>query len=77
MGLVAYYFMFRRKQNAPDIGPYLSYDIVAYDHFIDGPVAIIRDVTPDGDLAFRMVELFNRLDLSLIHLKDVVLDMLE
>ena len=74
---MAVYFMFLRKRTAPEIGSYHSYDIVAYDRIIDGPVAIIRDVTPDGDLAFRMVELFNRLDLSLIHLKDVVLDMLE
>ena len=77
MGIVAYYFMFRRKQNAPEIGTYLSYDIVAYDHLIDRPAAVIRDVTPDGDLAYRMVERFNRLDLPLIHLKDAVLDMLE
>lgn len=74
---MAVYFMFSKKRSAPEIGTYRSYDIVAYDRLIDGPAAIIRDVTPDGDLAYRMVEAFNRLDLSPVHLKDVVLDMLE
>lgn len=73
---MAIYYMFLRKRNIPEIGSYHSYDIVAYDRIIDGPVAIIRDVTPNGDLAFHLVELFNRLDLSPIHLKDVIPDML-
>ena len=74
---MATYFMFLRKRSAPEIGAYRSYGIVAYERIIDGPAAIIRDVTPDGDLAYRMVEAFNRLGLSTIHLLDVVLDMLE
>lgn len=74
---MAVYFMFLRKRNAPEIGAYRSFDIVAYDRILDGPAAVIRDVTPDGDLAYRMVEAFTRLGLSPIHLKDAVLDMLE
>lgn len=74
---MAVYFMFLRNYTAPEIGAYRSYDIVAYERFIDTPAAIIRDVTPDGDLAYRMVEAFTRLDLSTVHLKDAVLDMLE
>lgn len=70
------YYMFSREKYAPEIGTYYSYDIVVYARLMDGPVAILRDVTPDGDLAFCMVELFNRLGLSPLHLKDVVLDML-
>lgn len=70
------YFMFRRKMYAPEIGTYYSHDIVVYARFMDGPVAILRDVTPDGDLAFCMVKAFNRFGLSPLHLKDVVLDML-
>ena len=69
--------MFRRKKYAPELGTYYSYDIVVYARIMDGPVAILRDVTPDGDLVFRMVELFNRCGLSPLHLKDAVLDMLE
>jgi hypothetical protein len=34
------------------------------------------DVTPDRDLALRLVRLFNELDLSPIHIYDVLEDML-
>ena len=44
---------------------------------LQGPTLVLRDVTPEWDLAFRMIETFNRLNLSPIHLKDAVLDMLE
>ena len=71
------YFMFRRKRYAPEIGTYHSYDIVAYGPLILGPVQIVRDVSTDAELVFRMVWAFNRYELSLLHLKDAVLDMLE
>ena len=38
---------------------------------------IVRDVTTDAELAFRMVWAFNRYGLSPLHLKDAILDMLE
>lgn len=71
------YFVFQRKKYAPELGEYRSYDIVVYSRLCDGPISILRDVTTDGDLAFRMAERFNRYGLFPIHLKDAVLDMLE
>lgn len=71
------YFMFRRKTNAPDLGEYHTFDIAVYGDLWREPLAVIRDVALDGDLAFRMIQTFNRRHLSSIHLKDVILDMLE
>ena len=71
------YFMFRRKKYAPEIGAYHSYDIVAYGYLFQAPVRIVRDVSADAELAFRMVWAFNRYGLSPLHLKDAILDMLE
>ena len=71
------YFMFLRKKYAPEIGTYHSYDIVAYGPLILGPVQIIRDVSTDAELVFRMVLAFNGYGLSPLHLKDAILDMLE
>ena len=71
------YFMFRRKKYAPEIGTYYSYDIVVYGLLQQGPVQILQDISTNAELVFRMVMAFNRYSLSLLHLKDVVLDMLE
>lgn len=66
------------RKYAPELGVYHSYDIAVYEApFFRGPTLVLRDVTPEWDLAFRMIETFNRLNLSPIHLKDAVLDMLE
>ena len=69
--------MFRRKNYAPEIGTYHSYDIVAYGPLILGPVQIVRDVSTDAELVFRMVSAFNRCGLSPLHLKDAITDILE
>lgn len=71
------YFMFRRKANAPELGEYYTFDIAVYGDLWRKPLAVIRDVAQDGDLAFRMIQTFNRCHLSPIHLKDAILDMLE
>lgn len=71
------YFMFQSEKNAPEGGTYHSYDIVVYDRLINEPVQILRDVSTDADLVFRMVRAFNKYSLDPIHLKDAVLDMLE
>ena len=71
------YFMFRRKKYAPEIGIYYSYDIVAYGYLFQAPVRIVRDVSTDAELIFRMVWAFNRYGLSPLHLKYAILDMLE
>ncbi len=71
------YYAFYRKKYAPEIGTYHSYDIVVYDDFFRSPVQIVRDVSPDLDLVFCMIEKFNRFHLSPLHLKDAILDMLD
>lgn len=71
------YFIKSQKKYAPEIGNYHSFDLVAYHELYRPPVAVLRDVTPDGNLALRMAQAFNKHQLSPIHLKDAVLDMLE
>ena len=71
------YFMFRRKANAPELGEYHTFDIAVYGDLWREPLVVIRDVALDGELAFRMIQACNRCNLSPIHLKDVILDMLE
>ena len=70
------YIVMPKIRYAPDIGTYTSYDIAAYDCFSLDIVEIVWDVTPDRNLALRIVERFNRFQLSPIHLKDAILDML-
>ena len=62
---------------APEVGTYISYDISAYDSFDRNIVQTIWDVTSDRNLALRMVERFNRYQLSPCHLIDAIQDMLE
>ena len=71
------YYLFRRKHFVPEIGTYYSFDIVAYRLLYCPPVVVLRDVAVDGNLVLRMIQVFNKLQLSPIHLKDAVLDMLE
>ncbi len=70
------YIMMPKIRYAREIGTYVSYDIAAYDCFARDIVEIVPDVTPDRDLALRMVEQFNRYQLAPCHLRDAVLDML-
>ena len=59
-----------------DIGTYVSYDIAAYDCFKSSIVEIVWDVTSDRELALNICEKFNRHQLSTVHLKDAILDMI-
>ena len=70
------YIMMPKIRYAPGIGTYASYDIAAYDCFEHDIVSIVWDATSDRDLALRMVGQFNRYQLSPIHLKDAIADML-
>ena len=60
-----------------DIGTYVSYDIAAYDCFERDILEIVLDVTVDRVKALSMCEQFNKYNLSLIHLKEAILDILE
>lgn len=71
------YIMMPKLRYARGIGTYVSYDIAAYDCFSRDIVTIVPDVTPDRDLALRMVEKFNRYQLEPCHLLDAVHDMLD
>ena len=71
------YIMMPKIRYAPGIGTYVSYDIAAYDGFKSDIVSIVWDVTSDRDLAIRMCEMFNRYQLSPIHLEEAIIDMLK
>ncbi len=56
----------------------VSYGISAYD-VVDGSVVecdSVHDITSDKDKLIRLVELCNNLNLSIIHLHDIVEDFL-
>lgn len=71
------YFMLSRKCTDQELGPYHTYDIVAYSSLCQDPVAVIQDVSTNSGLVFQMIQRFNDYKLLPIHLKDAVLDMLE
>lgn len=70
------YIMQPKIRYAPGVGTFVSYDIAAYDSFVRDIVQTAWDVTSDRNLALRMVERFNRYQLSPIHLIDAIQDML-
>ena len=70
------YFMFQRKNSIPEIDTYYSYDIAVYGPLYRGPVQVVRDVSTDGDLVFRMITAFNENSLSPEHLSDAIQDFL-
>lgn len=71
------YIIMPKIRHAPDIGTYASYDIAAIDLLAGGIAAIVWDVTPDRDLALRMVGQFNQCQLDPWLLEDAVRDMLK
>ena len=70
------YFMFQRKYSTPETGTYYSYDIAVYGPLYRGPVQVVRGVSADGDLVFRMITAFNEKGLLPEHLIDAVQDFL-
>ena len=70
------YIMIPRIRYAREIGTYASYDIAAYNSFARGIVAIVPDVSTDRNTVLHIVELFNRHQLSYIHLEEAINDML-
>ena len=70
------YFMFQRKNSTLEIDTYYSYDIVVYGALYRRPLQVIRDVSTDGELVFRMITLFNEKGLSPIHLLNAIQDFL-
>ena len=70
------YFAFKRKYSAPETGAYYSFDIAVYGPLYRRPVQVVRDVTTDGELMFRMITAFNESALSPVHLMDAIQDFL-
>lgn len=70
------YIMMPKYRYAQGVGTYVSYDIAAYDGFARDIAALVPDVTADRETALRMVEMFNRHQLSPIHLEEAIQDML-
>ena len=70
------YFMFQRRYSTPEAGTYYSYDIAVYGPLYRRPVRVVRDVSTDGDLVFRMITTFNENHLLPEHLMDAIQDFL-
>ena len=70
------YFLFRRKYSTPETVSYFGYDIAVYGPLYRRPVKVVRDVSTDGDLVFRMIMALNKYALSPIHLMDAIQDFL-
>lgn len=70
------YIIIPKIKYAREIGTYASYDIAAYSSFSHDIVAIVPDVSSDRDTALHIVEMFNRHQLSHIHLEEAIHDML-
>lgn len=70
------YIMMPKIRHSQELQTHVSYDIAAYDCFTRDIIAISWDVTADRETALHIVETFNRLQLSPIHLEDAIHDML-
>nr|WP_325196355.1 DUF6514 family protein [uncultured Oscillibacter sp.] len=68
------YIMISSLKYATGIGTYASYDIAAFDIFHRRIDDIVFDVTADRNKALRIIEKFNRYQLSPIHLEEAILD---
>lgn len=71
------YIMIPSIKHSPELGTYVSYDIALYDFHTHTTVELVADVTADRNRALELVELFNRCQLSPVHLKDAIEDKLE
>ncbi len=72
------YRAIEEHQHHPDLGEYLTFGIEAWEETRYGwlNVNLIHDVTPEFEFAQTMTKKFNCFQLSPIHLKDVVEDMI-
>ena len=70
------YFAVSKPYCQLGIGSYISYDIVSCDMYNASVVAEVRDVTTDRELAMRIVENFNRYQLSPDRMENVIDDIL-
>jgi len=69
----AQYIVVKENLYHPDLGEYCTYGIQMKDgEYID----IIHDISTCGRTVINLAELFNRFQLSPVHLFDVVTDML-
>ena len=66
------YFMFKRRYSTPEAGTYCGYDIVVYGPLYRRPVRVVRDVSTDGELVFRMIAAFNEIALPPDYLMDAI-----
>lgn len=73
---IVQYIMIPKIKYAREIGTYASYGIAAYNSFSRDIVASVPDVSSDRDTVLHIVEMFNRHQLSPIHLEEAIRDML-
>ena len=67
------YAVIEQNISSQDIGDYKSFGIIAR---CGAEVQLCSDVTTDIEFANRLVNLFARNGLSIIHFKDVIMDMI-
>ena len=70
------YSMLPSLKFSPEVGTYVSYDIIAYDFFHRNTLDVVSDITTDRDLALSICYRFNKYQLSPIHLEDAILDII-
>lgn len=73
-----YYQAIAESMNDPELGQYDTYGIQAKKKVIRGweQIELIHDVTTDRKFAYLLASLFNLHQLSPIHLRDALEDML-
>lgn len=61
----------------PETGSYTSYGILAYEDSSDKVVCRISDIFLDRKLAEKYTQLFNTMNLEIVHLQNVIDDLLQ
>lgn len=61
----------------PEIGSYTSYGILAYDDCSNRVLCEISDIFLDRKSAEKYTQLFNKMNLDIVHLQNVIDDLLQ
>lgn len=72
------YEIIKETKELPEVGKYTTYGITAYMETEQGkqPIQTISDISLNKETVIGMAEKFNREELSYLHFKDVVEDMM-
>ena len=70
------YKLVEENHNDNILGFYTSFVIKAIENFSDLPIVYVEDVFTDIEMAQEYISLFNEKQLDLIHLKEMIEDIL-